>query len=142
MPNGDEERRRARGRERRDPFRDVPRAQELTREGIIASAELLRPELLEQIGTTLGGLQGIGALRSGQANVQLEKISRGFTRDIGAIASQATIGAVGAGLQARQIRGQEREARKQRKAALFGQIAGVIGAGVGFATGGAPEAVG
>ena len=130
----------AAGRRRRDPFRDVPRAQELTREGIIASAELLRPELLEEIGTTLGGLQSIGALRSGQANVQLEKISRGFTRDIGNIASRATIGAVGAGLEARGIREREREARKRRKTSLLGAIGGVIGAGAGFALAGPPGA--
>lgn len=130
-----------------DPLRDVGRAQEATREGIIASGELLRPELLSRIGETLGGLNQIGALRSGGTEVALQDISREFTDRFGNIATAATTGAVGAGLQAGGLRLQdeerrfrEREARKKRKAGLLSAIGNVVGAGVGFAIAGPPGA--
>ena len=74
-----------------DPFRDVKRAQDFTREGVIASGELLRPELLTRIGDTLGGLNEIGALRSGGTKVALEGVNREFTDRFGQIASRATM---------------------------------------------------
>ena len=131
-----------------DPFRDVERAQDLTREGVIAKGELLRPEILGRIGDTLGGLNAIGALRSGGTRVALGEISREFTDRFGNIASAATLGAVGQGLQAGQLRlgnraqdFREDEARRRRRASLLGAIGKVVGAGVGFATGGPPGAV-
>jgi hypothetical protein len=131
-----------------DPFRDVPRAQDFTREGIIASGELLRPELLERIGDTLGGLNQIGALRSGGTKVALEGINREFTDRFGRIASRATLGALDTGISAGGLRlrsrgldFQEEEARRRRKSALLGAIGSVVGAGIGFAVGGPPGAV-
>ena len=130
-----------------DPLADVSRTQDFVREGVIASGELLRPELLERIGDTLGGLQSIGALRSGGTKVALEGISRDFTTQIGQIASRATLGAVGQGisagglrLQERDIAFREREARNQRRASLLGAVGSVVGAGIGFAVGGPPGA--
>lgn len=126
-----------------DPFRDVPRAQQFTREGIIASGELLRPELLTRIGDTLGGLNEIGALRSGGTKVALEEVNREFTDRFGQIASRATLGALNTGLGAGQLRlgnrglnFQEEEAKRRRKSALLGAIGSVVGAGIGFAVGG------
>ncbi len=130
-----------------DPFKDVKRAQDFTREGVIASGELLRPELLERIGDTLGGLNEIGALRSGGTKVALEGINREFTDRFGQIASRATLGALDAGigagglrLQSRGLDFQEEEAKRRRKAALLGAIGSVVGAGIGFAVGGPPGA--
>ena len=131
-----------------DPFRDVERAQDLTREGVIAQGELLRPELLGRIGDTLGGLNSIGALRSGGTKVALDDVSRDFTDRIGNIASASTLGAIGQGLQAgnlrlgnRQQQFQEDEARNRRRSALLGAIGKVVGAGIGFATTGPAGAV-
>lgn len=122
-----------------DPLRDVRRAQGLTREGVIASGELLRPELLQQIGDTLGGLNSIGALRSGGTKVALEGISRQFTDRMGNIASRATLGALGTGIGAGGLRLQDRdllfreeESKRRRKSALLGAIGSVVGAGIGF----------
>ncbi len=122
-----------------DPFRDVSRAQDFTREGVIASGELLRPELLTQIGDTLGGLNSIGALRSSGTKVALEGISRDFTDRIGNIASRATLGALDTGvsagglrLQNRGLNFQEEEAKRRRKSALLSAIGSVVGAGIGF----------
>ena len=124
-----------------DPFRDVPRAQELTREGVIASGELLRPEILGRIGDTLGGLNAIGALRSGGTTVALSDLNREFTDRIGNIASRATLGAVDSGLSAGRLRFQNEEAKRKRKAAMLNAIGSVVGAGIGFAVGGPPGAM-
>ncbi|KKM73815.1 hypothetical protein LCGC14_1406610 [marine sediment metagenome] len=124
-----------------DPFRDVERAQDFTREGVIASGELLRPELLTRIGDTLGGLNEIGALRSGGTKVALEGINREFTDRFGQIASRATLGALNTGIAAGGLRlgdrrqnFEEEEAKRRRKSALLGAIGSVVGAGIGFAT--------
>ena len=134
-------------RPRHDPFADVPEAQRHVREGVLANAELLRPELLSQIGDTLGGLNSIGALRSGGTKVALDDVSRDFTDRIGSIASASTLNAVNAGLEggrqrltARDLRFREDEAKRARKSALLGAIGKVLGAGVGFAIGGPPGA--
>lgn len=135
------------GRNRPDPFKDVERAQDFTREGVKAHAELLRPELLGRIGDTLGGLNSIGALRSGGTEVALGDLSRDFTDRIGSIASAATLnaGSLGLGVGDLRLRREgldvERERIKsQRKAALLGAIGSVVGAGIGFAVGGPPGA--
>ncbi len=134
-------------RSRFDPLADVERTQDLTREGVKASGELLRPEILGAIGDTIGGLNSIGALRSGGTKVALDDLSRNFTDRIGLIASRATLGAVGHGLQAGGLRledrrqnFQEEEARRRRKSGLLSAIGSVVGAGVGFAIGGPPGA--
>ena len=124
-----------------DPFRDVERAQDLTREGVIASGELLRPEILGRIGDTLGGLNAIGALRSGGTRVALGEINREFTDRFGLIASRATLGAIDSGLSAGRLRLQNQELRDKRRSALLGAIGSVVGAGIGFAVGGPPGAV-
>ena len=131
-----------------DPLRDVGRAQDLTREGVIASGELLRPEILSRIGDTLGGLNEIGALRSGGTKVALDDINREFTDRIGNIASRATLGALDTGisagglrLQDRDLQFRERESKRRRRSALLGAIGNVVGAGIGFAVGGPPGAV-
>ena len=131
-----------------DPLADVGRAQDLTREGVIASGELLRPELLGRIGDTLGGLNSIGALRSGGTTVALSDLNREFTDRFGLIASRATLGAIDSGISAgglrledRRLRFQQDESRRRRRSALLGSIGSIVGAGIGFAVGGPAGAV-
>ncbi len=124
-----------------DPFTDIQRAQDLTREGVIASGELLRPELLARIGDTLGGLNSIGALRSGGTEVALRDVSREFTDRFGNIATAATLQAGNIGLGAADINSRRREAERDRKRSLLSSIGNVVGAGVGFALAGPPGAV-
>lgn len=123
-----------------DPFKDVERAQGFQREGVKAFGELLRPDLLKDIGDTLGGLNSIGGLRSGGTKVALDDISRNFTDRIGQYASAATLNGTNAGLQAgnlrlgdRDLRFREDEAERERKNRLLSSIGSVVGAGVGFA---------
>lgn len=126
-----------------DPFEDVERAQDLSREGVEAIGEQLRPELMRDIGDAIGGLNSIGALRSGGTTVALRDLTQTYADRIGTAASAATLGAINTGmgasgmrLQDRQIRNQENEARRAREAALWRSIGTVLGAGVGFAVGG------
>ena len=118
-----------------DPYSDVERAQELLREGVTGYGEQLRPGLLREIGTTLGGLNEIGALRSGAVPVELGNISERYGQQVGAYAKQATMGGVEFGLQARRQRFEEQEAKRRRKAGLLKSIGSVIGAGIGFIPG-------
>lgn len=126
-----------------DPFADVERAQDLASEGVNAIGEQLRPQLMKDIGDTLGGLNSIGALRSGGTTVAMRDLTQTYADRIGTAAQAATLGAVNTGMQAggmrlqdRQIRNQEDEARRAREAALWRSIGTVLGAGVGFAVGG------
>ncbi len=126
-----------------DPFADLKATADITRSGVLAQGELLRPEILGRIGDTLGGLNSIGALRSGGARAALDEINRDFTNQFGNIATSATLNSIGQSLQAGQLRlgsrqqdFQEAEARRRRRAALLGAIGNVVGAGIGFAVGG------
>lgn len=132
-----------------DPFSDVKRAQDLTREGVEAFGEQLRPQFEQQVGDVLGGLNSIGALRSGGTQVAMNDLSRTFADQIGSHASSATLQAIGHGLQAssarqqnRMISNQEDEQRRQRRGALLGSIGSVLGAGLGMIAGPALGAVG
>lgn len=119
-----------------DPFGDVKRAQNLGREGVLGYGEALRPGLEREIGNALGGLNSIGALRSGGTTVALGDITTNYAQQIGAYAKQAAGEATGYGLQARQLRDQERRYQDSRRGGLFRAIGSVLGAGVGFLAGG------
>jgi hypothetical protein len=132
-----------------DPYADVRRSQSLAREGVIGFGETLRPEILREIGTTLGGLQGIGALRSGATTTALKDISERYGGMVGSYAKQATLSAMGTGLEAgrlrvgqREQRFREEEAERRRKRSLWSAIGSVLGAGVGFVAGPAGAEVG
>ena len=132
-----------------DPYRDVYTAQNLAREGVQAFGEQLRPELLREIGATLGGLNEIGALRSGGTQVALRDLTQTYADRIGAAARGATLDAMGLGLSAGQLRLDQRrqqfaeeEAERQRRGALRRAVGSVLGAGVGFVAGPALGAVG
>lgn len=124
-----------------DPFRDVKRAQDLGREGVEGYGETLRPGLEREIGTALGGLNSIGALRSGGSTVALNDITTNYAQQIGAYAKQAAGEATGYGLQAGQLRLQKRQMDDQRRGGLLKAIGSVLGAGIGFATGGIKPSV-
>lgn len=114
------------------PFSYVPEAQRYLREGVEGFGQQLRPGLLRDIGTTLGGLNQIGALRSGAVPVALGDIAERYGNQVGAFAKQATMGGLESGLSARRQAFAEEEAKRRRKAALLGSIGKVLGAGIGF----------
>ena len=124
-----------------DPFRFAGQAQDLARESVEGFGEQLRPGLEREIGNALGGLNEIGALRSGGANVALRDISTNYAQQVGAFAKQATGDALAYGLEARRLKDADRRAQEAKRAALFGAIGSVLGAGVGFVAGGPAGAV-
>ena len=128
-------------RGRDDPYGDVGQAQDFLREGVEGYGEQLRPHLMREIGTALGGLNEIGALRSGGTTVALNDITTNYAQQIGAYAKQASGQALGYGLEAGRIRNEREEARRKRKGGLLKAIGGVLGAGIGFIAGGPAGAV-
>lgn len=124
-----------------DPYADVSRAQDLAREGVMGYGESLRPGLEREIGNALGGLNEIGALRSGGSTVALRDISTDYAQQVGAYAKMAAGEAVGHGLEAGRIRLQRDEANRKRKSGLLSAIGSVLGAGIGFIAGGPGGAV-
>lgn len=118
-------------------FSDVADAQSYLREGVQGYGEMLKPELMQQIGTALGGLNETGGLRSGGTKVALEDISTKYGNAIGSYAKQATEAGVGYGLEAHRQRFAEDEARRRRRSALLRAIGSTLGAAVGFFAGGA-----
>lgn len=130
-----------------DPYRDVPRAQDLAREGVQAFGDQLRPQFEKQVGDVLGGLNSIGGLRSGGTQVALNDLSRTYADTVGTHARASTLEAIGSGLAASGARQEnrrmdlyERELKDKRRAALLGSIGTVLGAGVGFLAAGPPGA--
>lgn len=119
-----------------DPFGYVPQAMDFAREGVNAFGEQLRPGLEKQIGDALGGLNSIGALRSGGTNVALNDITTNYANQVGTYAKQAASDAIGYGLQARQLRDAWSEQQAAKHGGLLKAIGSVLGAGVGFLVGG------
>ena len=130
---------RSAGRRQDSPFSYVPEAQDYLREGVQGFGEALQPAILKDIGTTLGGLNEMGALRSGGVQVALGDIGQKYADIVGAHAKQATQYGLEAGLGARRQAFEESEAKRKRKHGLLKAIGSVLGAGIGFvASGGNP----
>lgn len=122
-----------------DPFAYVPEAQDYLRESVKGYGEQLQPDILKEIGSTLGDLNSIGGLRSGGAEVALGDIGQKYAGMIGAYAKQATSAGLDAGLRAKRQKFTEEEAKRTRKAAMARAVGAVLGAGIGFlASGGNP----
>ena len=125
---------------------NVSQFQDYAREGVQAYGEMLRPEFQRQVGETLGGLNSIGALRSGGTKVALNDLSRTYADRVGAFARGATLDAIGQGASNaynsygaqrgafesdRNVRLAEEERKRQAKAATWRAIGSVLGAGIG-----------
>lgn len=128
-----------------DIFGDVGTAQDYLREGTTAYGASLQPAILKEIGSTLGGLNSIGGLRSGGVPVALGEIGQKYADIIGQHAAQSTERGLEYGLEAHKQRFAEAEAKRRRKAGLLHAIGSVLGAGlgagIGFAVGGPPGAL-
>jgi len=126
----------------------VEQYQDFAREGVEAYGRQLQPHLMREIGTALGGLNSIGALRSGGTTVAMEDIADRYTEQIGNFAGRATMDAIGFGQQGafgtydrqrqaydtdRDFDQRERARRDARRGALMGSIGQLLGAGIGFA---------
>lgn len=115
--------------------------QAAAREGVTAIGEQSAFDFRKELGTYLGGLNSTGALRSGAVESGANDIMNTYSRNFANAASQATIGAIGYGVDsskdelARQTAAADR--KNQRKIGTIGAIGGLLGAGVGLMKGGA-----
>ncbi len=138
--------------------RSVKQYQDYAREGVEAYGRQMQRPLLQRIGTTLGGLNSIGALRSGGTEVALNDITRDATEDLGNFASRATMDAIGQGTGAafgtfdrgqgtydrrrsayegdREFNAAEAERRRRSRSSFFGGVGRALGTAAGFALGG------
>lgn len=115
---------------------DIDAGQESMRGAVEGYGEILKPGLMQQIGTALGGLNSIGALRSGATVTALNDIGTSYAQQVGAYASQTAAQGASIGLEARDRITAAKRARDARRSALLGSIGSVLGAGIGFVVGG------
>ena len=115
---------------------DIDKGQQTLEGGVEGYGDILRPELMQQIGTALGGLNSIGALRSGATVTALNDIGTNYAQQVGAFAKTAASEGAQIGLAARDRITAAKRARDARRAALLGSIGSVLGAGIGFEAGG------
>lgn len=132
-----------------DPYTDIQHAQQLAEQGVRGYGHAAEPQLRRSIGNALGGLNAMGALRSGGTVQALHDISQDYGNQIGAFADQASLNAMQTGLGANQARLNWQEAqfaqdqaRRAQHAGVLRTIGGVLGAGIGFLSGGASGALG
>ena len=126
-----------------DPFADVRTAQGLAETGVQGYGDSLQPQLRRTIGSAIGGLNAIGALRSGGTVQALNDISTDYGNQIGSYAKMATENAMQTGLGAnaerranQQFQYQQDQIRRAQQGGILRTIGGVLGAGVGFLAGG------
>lgn len=114
-----------------NPLQYVPAAQKAAATGVQGYGASLQPQMLRQIGTTLGGLNSIGALRSGAVPVAMNDVAQQYGSAVGNYAKMASGEALGAGLAANEQDLMKQQLDQQRKSSLLG----AIGSGLGFAAG-------
>jgi len=117
-----------------DPLGYVPQAQKLAQTGVEGYGQSLLPGLKKQIGTTLGDLNSVGALRSGAVPVALGDIADRYGQQIGAYSKMAAGESIGAGLGASEQELMKQQMDQRNKSSLLGAIGGALGSGLGFAS--------
>lgn len=122
-----------------DPGSDVTPYQDLYRESVEGYGNIAGADLRREIGTTLGGLNSIGALRSGAVPTELGEISERYANRIGDYASMATGEAVGAAQRGHALQRGDFESdrdvfldEEERKRRRSGGLLRAIGQGLGF----------
>ena len=98
--------------------------------------EILRPELMQTIGSALGGLNQIGALRSGATVTALNDITTNYADRVGAYATQTAGQGAQLGLGQYDREMAERQRKREERASLLRTLGSALGAGIGFFTGG------
>lgn len=110
-----------------DPLQFVPKTQQLAKTGVEGFGQAASPYLTRQIGTALGGLNSIGALRSGAVPVAMGDIATDYGKEVGGYAKMAAGESLGAGLVANEQDLMKQQMDQQRKSSLLGAIGGALG---------------
>lgn len=109
--------------------------QNAAKEGVNAIGQGLAFDFRRELGSYLGGLNSIGALRSGAVESGANDIMRTYADRVGAAASTATLGAIGYGAQGVDSELQRQQAAADRKQANKSSIWGGLGSLAGAAVG-------
>lgn len=119
---------------------NVQRFQGYAREGVEGYGAMLGQDFTKQVGTLLGDLNGIGALRTGGVTSGVNDLTTNYARNIGSVAKTATLDATRLGQEefdADTERKYRAAAEKRaRKHSLLKTIGTVLGGAGGFALGG------
>jgi len=110
-----------------NPFQYVPAAQQAAQKGVEGFGQAASPYLTRQVGTALGGLNSIGALRSGAVPTALSDIATDYGKEVGGYAKMAAGESLGAGLAANEQDLLKQQLDQQRKSSLLGAIGGALG---------------
>ncbi len=119
-----------------DPYSSARKGQQLLSGAVQGYGEILRPELLQTIGTALGGLNASGALRSGATLTALNDISTNYADRVGAYAATTAGQGADLGLSIYDRQEAERARRRAQTASWLRTIGSALGAGIGFIAGG------
>lgn len=120
--------------------RNVGQYQNYLSEGVRGYADIAGQDLRKSIGETLGGLNGIGALRSGAVQSGINDLVTNYGRQIGDYASMtategAKLGQTENDLEVERKRRDEADRRSRRGGFLRG-VGTLLGGGIGLITGG------
>lgn len=117
-------------------FGAIERGQESLEGAVKGYGEILRPEFAQMIGSSLGSLNSIGALRSGATVQALDDIGTDYANRVGAFAATTAAEGANIGLRTREISIAEKARRDAARASLLSSLGSVLGAGIGFAAAG------
>lgn len=116
----------------------IDRFQREAREGVKGYGRMLGKDLQREIGTMLGGLNGIGALRSGAVQANARDLMDAFGRRVGDYASMTTMGALQMAQAEKAAESDRRfrtKLRQDMKSASRSQMIGqMLGGAVGLGT--------
>lgn len=116
---------------------NVRELQDLKRESVEAIGARLAPQFRREVGRLLGGLQSIGALRSGAVTAGIGRASERFGEQVGIAAREATGDVFGTALGLEELAFRRSEAEKARRSSFLGGVGRFVSRGVaGFIAGG------
>lgn len=119
-----------------DPNQAIPVYQNLAKQGVEAMGQQSAFDFRKELGQYLGGLNSIGALRSGAVLTGANDIMDTYSRNFANAASQATLGAMGYGQQrvAEQLDSQTQAANRKQanKSSVMSGVGTLLGAGLGL----------
>lgn len=110
--------------------------QDALKQGVEGYGNSLMPAFRQEVGTMLGNLNSIGALRSGASATEMQNIMGAYGSQIGNYAKMASEHGADLGFQTvgmeREYRDRAAERKAQRKSSMLGGIGSLLGAGIGM----------
>lgn len=115
-------------------FQSAQRFKSFNEDAIRGYGALAGEDFAKQVGSTLGGLNQVGALRSGAVSSELGNLTDRYARTIGQYALQAAPQSMEQALGFQTgVKQFEDEAARSRKAGFLSTVGGLLGKGIGVA---------